>query len=29
LVFLLVEPTGIEPVTSAMPLYPKDNKIND
>ena len=26
---LLVEPTGIEPVTSTMPLYPKNNKIND
>ena len=26
---LLVEPTGIEPVTSTMPLYPKIKKIND
>jgi hypothetical protein len=25
----MVEPTGIEPVTSTMPLYPKNNKIND
>jgi hypothetical protein len=25
----LAELAGIEPVTSTMPSYPKDNKIND